>query len=61
MGLYINKSEVTQGDGDYASYSAFTKNGNTYFFISTASENPQVLKRNGSFLSKASAGTEMSL
>ena len=41
----INKSEVTQGDGDYASYSAFTKNGNTYFFISTASENPQVLNK----------------
>ncbi len=41
----INKSEVTQGDGDYASYSAFTKNGNTYFFISTAAENPQVLNK----------------
>ncbi|NNJ89868.1 MAG: hypothetical protein HKP53_10725 [Eudoraea sp.] len=41
----INKSEVTQGDGDYASYSAFTKNGNTYFFISSASENPQVLNK----------------
>lgn len=41
----INKSEVTQGDGDYASYSAFTKDGNTYFFISTAAENPQVLNK----------------
>ena len=29
----INKTEVTQGDGAYASYSAYTKNGNTYFFI----------------------------
>ena len=37
----INKSEVTQGDGAYTSYSAYTKDGNTYFFISTASENPQ--------------------
>ncbi|MGB5699518.1 hypothetical protein [Muriicola sp.] len=41
----INKSEVTQGDGDYASYSAFTKDGNTYFFISTAADNPQVLNK----------------
>ncbi|NER09789.1 hypothetical protein SAMN06265375_101692 [Muriicola jejuensis] len=39
----INKSEVTQGDGDYASYSALTRDGKTYFFISTAAENPQVL------------------
>jgi hypothetical protein len=39
----INKAEVTQGDGDYASYSAFTKNGTTYFFIATAAENPQLL------------------
>jgi len=39
----INKAEVTQGDGDYASYSSFTKNGTTYFFIATASENPQLL------------------
>jgi len=39
----INKAEVTQGDGAYASYSSYTKNGNTYFFISTASENPQLL------------------
>ena len=37
----INKAEVTQGDGAYASYSAYTKGNNTYFFISTASENPQ--------------------
>lgn len=37
----INKAEVTQGDGAYASYSAYTKGDNTYFFISTASENPQ--------------------
>ena len=39
----INKSEVTQGDGSYASYSSLTKNGRTYFFISTAAENPQLL------------------
>lgn len=39
----INKTEVTQGDGDYASYSAYTKNGNTYFFICTAADNPQLL------------------
>ena len=39
----INKTEVTQGDGAYASYSAYTKNGNTYFFICTAAENPQLL------------------
>jgi hypothetical protein len=41
----INKSEVTQGDGDYASYSSLTKNGNTYFFISTAADNPQILNK----------------
>ena len=39
----INKSEVTQGDGAYASYSSCTKNGNTYFFICTAADNPQLL------------------
>ncbi len=39
----VNKSEVTQGDGAYASYSSYTKGNNTYFFISTASENPQQL------------------
>ncbi|MDE3742328.1 hypothetical protein [Maribacter polysaccharolyticus] len=39
----INKAEVTQGDGAYASYSSYTKDGNTYFFISTATENPQLL------------------
>ncbi|MEM1340388.1 MAG: hypothetical protein AAF717_20005 [Bacteroidota bacterium] len=39
----INKAEVTQGDGAYTSYSAFCKNGKTYFFISTASENPQLI------------------
>ncbi|MFD0795981.1 hypothetical protein ACFQZJ_00800 [Maribacter chungangensis] len=37
----INKTEVTQGDGAYTSYCSYTKNNNTYFFISTASENPQ--------------------
>ncbi len=39
----INKTEVTQGDGAYASYSAYTKDNDTYFFISTSSENPQQL------------------
>ncbi|WP_276389163.1 hypothetical protein [Eudoraea chungangensis] len=39
----INKSEVTQGDGAYASYSSLSKNNDTFFFISTASENPQLL------------------
>ncbi len=39
----INKAEVTQGDDAYASYSSYTKDGNTYFFISTAAENPQLL------------------
>ena len=39
----INKSEVTQGDGAYASYSSWTKGENTYFFICTAADNPQLL------------------
>ncbi len=39
----INKTEVTQGDGAYTSYSAYTKDNDTYFFISTSSENPQQL------------------
>ncbi|MFX0555900.1 hypothetical protein ACOCEA_03840 [Maribacter sp. CXY002] len=39
----INKTEVTQGDGAYASYSAYTKDDKTYFFISTSAENPQQL------------------
>jgi len=37
----INKTEVTQGDGAYTSYCSYTKDNHTYFFISTASENPQ--------------------
>lgn len=39
----INKAEVTQGDGAYASYSSCTKGENTYFFICTAADNPQLL------------------
>ena len=39
----INKTEVTQGDGAYASYSSLTKDDTTYFFISTSAENPQQL------------------
>lgn len=41
----INKAEVTQGDGAYASYSSYTKDGNTYFFICTAAENPQLINQ----------------
>lgn len=39
----INKSEVTQGDAAYTSYCSYTKGSDTFFFISTASENPQQL------------------
>lgn len=39
----INKSEVTQGDGAYVSYCSYTKNNDTYFFISSSAENPQLL------------------
>jgi len=39
----INKAEVTQGDDAYASYTSYAKNGNTYFFICTAADNPQLL------------------
>lgn len=39
----INKSEVTQGDGAYASYSSCARGDDTYYLISTASENPQLL------------------
>ncbi len=39
----INKSEVTQGDAAYASYSSFARGDNTYYLISTATENPQLL------------------
>ena len=42
----INKTEVTQGDGAYASYSSYTKNGDTYFFICTGTESPQFLAKN---------------
>lgn len=41
----INKSEVTQNDGAYASYSSYAIGDNTYFFISTASENPQLINQ----------------
>ncbi|MEJ2162826.1 MAG: hypothetical protein P8X60_05760 [Robiginitalea sp.] len=39
----INKTEVTQGDGAYASYSSYTKDGQTYFFICTATDEPQLI------------------
>ncbi|NND15827.1 MAG: hypothetical protein HKN89_05840 [Eudoraea sp.] len=42
----INKTEVTQGDGAYASYSSYTKNGDTYFFICTANEAPDAMTKN---------------
>ena len=42
----INKTEVTQGDGAYASYSSYTKDGNTYFFICTGNEAPQLISQN---------------
>ena len=39
----INKAEVTQGDGAYASYSSYCQGGKTYFFICTAADNPQLI------------------
>jgi len=39
----INKTEVTQGDGAYASYSSYCKDGKSYFFICTAADNPQLI------------------
>ena len=39
----INKAEVTQNDGAYASYGSYQKDGNTYFFISSALESPQLI------------------
>lgn len=39
----INKTEVTQGDGAYASYSSYSKDGHTYFFLCTATEQPQLI------------------
>lgn len=39
----INKAEVTLGDGAYASYSCITNGDNTYYLISTAAENPQLM------------------
>ena len=39
----INKTEVTQADGAYASYSSHFKDGKTYFFICTSAEDPQLI------------------
>lgn len=39
----INKTEVTQGDGAYTSYSSYTKDGQTYFFVCLATEQPQLI------------------
>ncbi len=41
----INKTEVTQGDASYASYTAFGKASDMYFFINSG-ENPQKLSKN---------------
>jgi len=41
----INKTEVTQGDDAYTSYASYTKDDDTYFFISTATEQPQQLTK----------------
>ncbi|NHF60459.1 hypothetical protein FK220_013980 [Flavobacteriaceae bacterium TP-CH-4] len=41
----INKNEVTRGDESYASYSAFGKDGEMYFFINSG-EHPQTLGKN---------------
>lgn len=40
----INKSEVTQGDASYASYSAYGKENDLYFFINSG-ENPQTMSK----------------
>ncbi|MDM9630014.1 hypothetical protein [Robiginitalea aurantiaca] len=39
----INKTEVTQGDGAYTSYSSYSKDGQTYFFLCLATEEPQLI------------------
>lgn len=39
----INKAEVTQNDGAYASYGSYQKDGKTYFFISSATEHPELI------------------
>ena len=41
----INKTEVTQGDEAYASYSAYGKGDDMYFFINSG-ENPQKMSNN---------------
>ena len=41
----INKAEVTQGDEAYASYTAFGKGQDMYFFINSG-ENPQKMSKN---------------
>ena len=40
----INKTEVTQGDAAYTSYTAYSHNNNMYFFINSG-ENPQELSK----------------
>ncbi|MEO0526719.1 MAG: hypothetical protein AAFZ89_05805 [Bacteroidota bacterium] len=40
----INKTEVTQGDAAYASYTAYGKDNDMYFFMNSG-ENPQKLSR----------------
>jgi len=41
----INKTEVTQGDSAYASYSSFFQDGQTYFFICSSAEAPQIINK----------------
>ena len=41
----INKSEVTRGDEAYASYTAYGKDDEMYFFINSG-ENPQTISKN---------------
>lgn len=41
----INKTEVTKGDEAYASYTAFGKDNDMYFFINSG-ENPQKISKN---------------
>lgn len=41
----IKKTEVTQRDGAYVSYSSYTKDGSTYFFICSAMESPQLISK----------------
>ncbi|MEJ2585543.1 MAG: hypothetical protein P8Z38_11090 [Robiginitalea sp.] len=68
----INKTEVTQGDSAYTSYSSYTSDGQTYFFICSSAEEPQVInnqrvlfkqgfsRRRNVFVIRLDSGGEMS-